>query len=133
MQHSSFSRSGRRLLIALAIGVLPTCGNVASAADGATPTASPAPAPATAPSSLATEVQKLEREYAQAQSEFFTTYRQAKTDEQREKVVAEKYPKPAAYAERFIALADRDPTSAAAVDALIWVAMNTRDGKPLDV
>jgi hypothetical protein len=59
-------------------------------------------------------------EYQKAQQEFSQAYSKAKTDEDRTKLFTEKYPKPDAYADRFMAIADAAPDDPAAVDALVW-------------
>jgi hypothetical protein len=59
-------------------------------------------------------------EYQKAQQEFSQAYSKAKNDEERNKVFAEKYPKPNDYAAKFMAVADAAPDDPAAVDALVW-------------
>jgi hypothetical protein len=51
--------------------------------------------------------------------------RKAKTQQDRNKVFAEKYPKPEKAAPRFLELAEKNPRDPVAVDALIWVVTRT--------
>jgi len=67
-------------------------------------------------------------EYQNAQRDFSQAYSKAKNDEERSKLFNEKYPKPDAYAERFIAIADAAPDDPAAVDALVWCVQLGRQG-----
>jgi hypothetical protein len=62
----------------------------------------------------------LLEEYQKAQTAFSQVYSKAKTDQERSKIFEEKYPKPAEYASRFLAIADSAPEDKAAVSALIW-------------
>lgn len=59
-------------------------------------------------------------EYQKAQQTFSQKYTQAKTAEERSKIISESYPNPATYAERFLAIAEKSPDDPAAVDALVW-------------
>jgi tetratricopeptide (TPR) repeat protein len=73
----------------------------------------------------------LTQEYQTAQREFSKIYQEAKTDAEREKAM-EKYPQPATYTDRFLALAEKHPQSPVAIDALIWVVQNGRFGSSAD-
>jgi hypothetical protein len=99
------------------------------------PVAAPtAQAPANAgnhPSTPAGEYQALVKEHQAAMEEFGNAYQRAKTDADREKVAA-KYPQPDKYAPRFLALARKNPKDPAAIDALVWVAVNSRSGAEFD-
>jgi hypothetical protein len=66
----------------------------------------------------------LQKEYQTAQQEYSKAMRAAQTNEERQKVFADKYPKPQAFAARFLELAQKNPKSPVAVDALIWVSTN---------
>jgi hypothetical protein len=59
-------------------------------------------------------------EYQKAQTAFSQVYSKAKTDQERSKIIEEKYPKPNEYASRFLAIADKAPEDKTAVKALIW-------------
>jgi hypothetical protein len=67
-------------------------------------------------------------EYQKAQRDFSQAYSKAKTDEERSKIVSEKYPKADEYARRFLAIADAAPDDPAAVDALVWYIQLGRGG-----
>lgn len=71
----------------------------------------------------------LVAEWSQAQREFSTLYRAAKTNAERQKLFQEKYPQPDKFATRFLAFADANPDDPTAIDALTWVVMNDRGGK----
>jgi hypothetical protein len=73
------------------------------------------------PKTPAEEYQALTKEYMTAQQEFFKLYQAAKTEDEKKKLVEEKYPSPDKYAARFLELAEKHPKDPAAVDALVWV------------
>src|SRR5947209_6683493 len=62
-----------------------------------------------APKTAAEQYQALIKEFATARSEFSKAYQAAKTDEERQKVIEEKYPRPQKYAARFLELAKKNP------------------------
>ncbi len=72
----------------------------------------------------AEQYRALVREFQAAQSAGMKAYRQAKTNEERQKAIAG-LPRPDKYAARFLALAEKHPKDAAGVDALVWVVSNT--------
>jgi hypothetical protein len=80
------------------------------------------------PGTPAEQEQALEKEFSQAQQEFFKVYGQAKTDQERQDLVAKKYPKPQEYAPRFLELAEKHPKDPAAIKALVWVTRYARIG-----
>src|SRR5206468_3638743 len=67
----------------------------------------------------------LVKEYDKARSDFSIAYSKA-TEKEREKL---RYPQPDSYSARFLALAKENPQDAAAVDALVWIASNCRQGE----
>src|SRR6266446_3778942 len=70
---------------------------------------------------LATEqYQALLKEAQEAQQAFMTALREAKTQEERSKVMQEQNPT-TALAPKFVALAEKYPKDSVALDALIWV------------
>ncbi|HEV3342253.1 MAG TPA: redoxin domain-containing protein [Pirellulales bacterium] len=71
----------------------------------------------------AEQYKAIEAEFNAAQQEFVKLYREAKTNEERQKVAQEKSPSPLAYADRMFDLAKNHPDDPAAVDALTWVVM----------
>jgi hypothetical protein len=71
------------------------------------------------------------KEYAQKQTEFMKSYQQAKTDEERRKLL-ESRPSPEPYAKQFLEIGEKNPKDAVAVDALLWVVQNLPRGKEAD-
>jgi hypothetical protein len=65
--------------------------------------------------------------YEQARVDFFSKYRTAKTDEERQKLAAD-YPRPDKYAEQALSLAKENLEDDFAVKALVWAAMNASGG-----
>jgi hypothetical protein len=86
------------------------------------------PKKAEAPKSPAEQYQALVKEFQGAQQEFFKEYQAAKTQEERQKLYQEKYPRPDKFADRFLKLAEDHPKDPAAVDALVWVCTNAPGG-----
>ncbi len=76
----------------------------------------------------AEQYKALVKEYADAMKAFQDAYTAAKTDEEREKVFEEKYPKPAKLAPKFLELAEKNPKDPVAFDALAWIATNGSRG-----
>jgi hypothetical protein len=93
---------------------------VAARADDPKPQGGP-PKKAEAAQSPAERYKALDKEFNDAQQEFFKVYQEAKTDEEKQKLLDEKYPRPDRYAARFLKLAEEHPNDPAAVDALVWV------------
>lgn len=73
--------------------------------------------------------QALEKEYQTAEKEFLKVYKEAKTTEDKQKVLQERRPQPDKFALRFLDLAEKTPKDPAAVDALVWVVSNARSAK----
>jgi len=112
-------------MIALLISALLLLGPLAA------PTAQAAANTGNHSSTPAEEYQALAKEHQAAMEEFGNAYQRAKTDAEREKVAA-KYQQPAKSAPRFLALARKNPKDPAAIDALVWVAVNSRSGAEFD-
>ncbi len=74
------------------------------------------------------EYQKILDEYTKAQNDFFSSYGKAKTDDERQNIFKEKYPQPEPFGKRMLELAEKNPKASAAVDALVWIAQNVRQG-----
>jgi hypothetical protein len=74
------------------------------------------------------QYQALLKEQSDAMQAFQKAYQQAKTQEQRNKVFEEKYPKAAKLAPKFLALAEKNPKDPVAVDALVWLVTNDTEG-----
>jgi hypothetical protein len=66
----------------------------------------------------------LLKKYNDAFQEYAKAYREAKTPEEQQKVVQEKYPWPDKYASRFLELAENNPKEPFAEAALIWIMTN---------
>jgi hypothetical protein len=69
------------------------------------------------------------KEYAKALADFFAEYGKATTDQERQKIVQAKYPKPDDTASKCLDLARKYPKEAFAPDALLWVIQRTRGSK----
>jgi hypothetical protein len=82
------------------------------------------PKPAGTP---AEQVKALEAEFTKSMADFMTAYQAAKDNDERQKLIKEKYPNPDKFADRFLALAEKHPKDGAAVDALVWVVSNSRN------
>jgi peroxiredoxin len=77
----------------------------------------------------AEEYKALEKAFTTAMEEFEQAIKGAKSDFEKRKVFEDKYPKPDKYAERFMALVEKNPKDPAAIEALVWVVIHTRPGK----
>jgi hypothetical protein len=75
--------------------------------------------------SPAEQYRALVTEYNQAQQDFFKAYQEAKTQQDKQKVLTEKRPQPEKYAAKFLVLAEKYPKEPAAVDSLVWIVQNT--------
>jgi len=75
------------------------------------------------------ELKKLIDGFTQAQQAFMSEYREAKTDEERQKLIAEKMPKADGVAAQIMQLAAKTPADAASLDGLVWVLQNVREPK----
>jgi hypothetical protein len=81
----------------------------------------------------AEEYQALAKEYQEAMDAFRKVYNEAKTDKEQQKAYEKLYPDSEKFAERFLALAEKNPTDPAAVDALVWVVKNARPLWPVNI
>jgi hypothetical protein len=70
----------------------------------------------------------LLKEHQDAVAAYQEALRQAKTEEERGKVLREKYPRPEKLSPRFLELAEKNPRDPVALDALVWVVTNDRAG-----
>lgn len=77
----------------------------------------------------AQQYQALVKEYETAYQEFREALKKAKTREDQQKVVQEKFPQPTKYAPRFLELAEKNPKDPVALDALVWVVQNVQTMK----
>jgi hypothetical protein len=74
--------------------------------------------------SLKERYDALLKEYQDKQRAFSEEYPKAKTDEEQQKIIQEKYPNPEMYAGRMLKLAEEDPKGTVGFDALSWIGMN---------
>jgi hypothetical protein len=74
------------------------------------------------------QYQALLKEHDDAMKVFNEALRQARTEEEKNKVLQEKSRSAGKLAPRFLELAEKNPKAAAAVDALVWVVVNDRGG-----
>ena len=72
--------------------------------------------------------QALLQEYKTAFRAYDEARQKAKTDEERKRVFAEKYPQPRTYLGRFLQFAESAPNDPAALDALVWIIQRGFDG-----
>jgi hypothetical protein len=70
----------------------------------------------------------LAEDYQKLQIEFAKLYSAAKTDEERKEVLA-KLPDADTFADKMLAIAEKHPKDAVALDALVWVLRYTGNGK----
>jgi hypothetical protein len=80
----------------------------------------------------AQQYQKLEKEHEKAQTDFRKALANAKTPEDRRKVIEEKNPNPINFASSFLELAEKNPKDPAAMDALIWIVTRIGGGAKSD-
>src|SRR5215467_14327487 len=66
----------------------------------------------------------LLKEYNDAFQEYAKAFREAKTPQDRQKVIQEKYPRPDKYASKILELVEKNPNEPFAEDALIWILTN---------
>jgi len=72
------------------------------------------------PATPAEQYQALLKEYQEAMTAYQGALKDAKTPEEQQKIIAEKYPKQK-FAPRFLELAEKNPKDPVALDALLWV------------
>ncbi len=66
----------------------------------------------------------LLNEYNDTFHEYTKAFRDAKTPQDRQKVIQEKYPRPDKVASKFLELAEKNPKESFAEEALIWIVTN---------
>ncbi|MFQ5653938.1 MAG: peroxiredoxin family protein [Planctomycetota bacterium] len=84
------------------------------------------------PGSAAAEVQAIDKEYEAAQEAFWELYEQAKTEEERNKLIEEKHVKPASFFPRLWEIVEKHPGTDGAAEALSWIAGHGARGTDLD-
>lgn len=75
------------------------------------------------------KLRALKAEFDEARQEWWDAYRQATTDEDRSALLEER-PHPARWFDRFLAVADAQPRTEVAGEALAWIASHAEDGRP---
>jgi Rieske Fe-S protein len=88
----------------------------------------PGEPPKQPPQSAAEQYKALVKESDDAMAAFMKEYNAAKTPEEKQKLVQEKYPQPQKYADRFLKIAEDNPKDPAAADALVWVCTHLGSG-----
>jgi len=73
------------------------------------------------PATPTEQYQALVKEYQEARQAYFKGFQAAKSDEEKQRLITEKYPQPAKFAPKFLELAEKHPKDPAAADALIWI------------
>jgi hypothetical protein len=71
------------------------------------------------------QYQALVKEFQDGVNKYREAMTKAKTNEDRQKAFQQYYPRPDAFATKFLALAEKHPKDPAAVDALVWVTTNS--------
>jgi hypothetical protein len=84
------------------------------------------------PATPAEEYQALLKDYEDKQEAFSKAYREAKTDEERQKVIDEKYPNARDYAKRFLKLAEDNAKEMVGFDAAAWLVQTVRFGPEMN-
>jgi hypothetical protein len=74
----------------------------------------------------AQQYQALTKEFNKAMADFQKAYQEAKTQEDKQKVVQDKYPHSDKFAPRFLEFAKKNPKDPAALDALTWIVSRLR-------
>jgi AhpC/TSA family len=69
------------------------------------------------------------KSYEKARDEFLAAYRAAKTDDERSKVITTKQPDSDSYADKMFKIAQDAPKDPVAVEALIWISLNSQGPK----
>jgi hypothetical protein len=83
--------------------------------------------PATKPAGdAAAQVVAVTAEYDKAMNDFSQAYAAAKTPEEQQRILSEKYPQPAQYSPRLLKIAQDNPKTPAAFDALKWIIERDR-------
>jgi hypothetical protein len=84
------------------------------------------------PATPAEEYQALVKEYQGKEAAFYKAYGEAKTDEERQKIFDDKYPKAQEFAKRFLKLAEDNAKEAIGFDAADWLVQNVRVGPEMN-
>lgn len=98
---------------------------VPAGADDQTKPKPEAAAQSDTPKKPADEIKALIKQHADAMQAFEKAFREAKTQEERNKVFQEKYPQPNKIDGRLLEVARKHLKDPAAVDALVWIVVNS--------
>jgi hypothetical protein len=99
---------------------------------GVCPSQDPASRPESRPLTPKEKIEAIDAEMEKARDDFFKLYRDTKSDEDKDKLFAEKYPKPETYVPRVLAIAREDAKGEGAELAYVWIVTNDRGGKNVD-
>jgi hypothetical protein len=77
------------------------------------------------PATPAEQYKALLKEHQDAMKAFQDAFKDAKTQEEKQKVFQDKYPKTDKLAPKFVELAEKNPKDPVAIDALVWVMNNS--------
>jgi len=80
----------------------------------------------------ATDLTSVLKEYQGAQGKIIKAYRAAETEGERQKLLAKYRKLPLAFADKFLAVAEKDPKSGAAFEAAAWVVANAGEAPAAD-
>jgi len=72
------------------------------------------------------------KEYQAAQGDIIKAYRAAESDGERQKLLAKYRKLPAAFADKFLAVAEKDPKDGAAFEACAWIVSNAGEAPAAD-
>lgn len=103
--------------------------------DGTAPAAAPAAKAQAAPAEELTVAQRviaLKKEYDDATRAFDDKYNEAKSDEERSKLLASDYPRTEKYVPRFLELAAQAKGEPAALESYLWVLQRVQDAETRD-
>src|SRR5262245_40640377 len=75
------------------------------------------------------KVKAIDQEFSDARNAFFKLYSEAKSQEDKQKLFKEKYPKPETFVARLYEIAKSDPKGEGAEAALVWIVTHDQSGK----
>jgi thiol-disulfide isomerase/thioredoxin len=78
------------------------------------------------------DLKSVLKEYQAAQGDIIKAYRAADSDTERQKLLAKYRKLPAAFADKFLAVAEKDPKDGAAFEACAWIVANAGDAPAAD-
>jgi hypothetical protein len=78
------------------------------------------------------QFEAISQEYRKTLQDYQKAVGEAKSNEERMKVLREKYPQPAKYTQKMLQLAEKNPKDPVAVDAGVWALQHARGGPDAD-